>query len=226
MEPSIIPPTAYAALGALLAALVAGFFSFSNLVSAKENKVSEFRLAWINGLRDEIAIFTAAIQELARVERTRDGLGPEDQAEISNEERERNWLGETEEPYRNAVESLTRIQLRLNPKHIEESPDGPEAKLMAQVRDARANFNAGDYDGAYDSCEAIRLAAAPLLKSTWDLVKNGEPGYRSIRKRALQTIVGGILIAAFAAAVLVFIAASQDTGANNSSKPTPLRGAA
>ncbi len=226
MEPSVIPPTAYAALGALLAALVAGFFSFSNLVSAKENKVSEFRLAWINGLRDEIAIFTAAIQELSRIERLRDDLDIEDQEEISNEERERTWLRETREPYRNVVESLTRIQLRLNPKHIEESPEGPESKLMTQIRDARANFNAGNYDKAFQSCEEIRLAAAPLLKSTWDLVKNGEPGYRHIRRRALQSIVGGIFITALAVAVLIFVATRYEAGANNSAKPTPFRGTA
>lgn len=51
-----MPPTIFIALGVIVAALVAGFFSFLSLVSAKENKVSEFRLTWLNGLRNEIVV--------------------------------------------------------------------------------------------------------------------------------------------------------------------------
>lgn len=39
----------------LLGATIAAFFSFVTLISSKENKVSEFRLAWANQLRDEIS---------------------------------------------------------------------------------------------------------------------------------------------------------------------------
>ncbi len=66
MDSFLIPPTIFIAFGVISAALLAGFFSFLNLVSTKENKVSEFRLSWIDGLREEIASYTAAVQDLVR----------------------------------------------------------------------------------------------------------------------------------------------------------------
>lgn len=222
MEMTVIPTTAYVAIGAMLAALIAGFFSFLNLVSAKENKVSEFRLSWIDGLREEIACYTSALQELVRIEGLRSDLNEEHHSDEALEIRERAWHGESREAYKNAIESLTKIQLRLNPKHVKDHPDSPEAALMICILEARENFNLGNHNAAYEYCDDIRSAAAPLLKSTWDLVKRGEPGYQLVRRRAQQIIVTGLLMAV----ILVgsSIVYSVQKGANNSFKPTPHRG--
>lgn len=42
---------AVVAIGGVVTALVAGAFSFVNLTLNKEQKTSEFRQAWIDGLR-------------------------------------------------------------------------------------------------------------------------------------------------------------------------------
>lgn len=44
-----------AAIGSISAALIGAFIGYLGLVIAKENKVSEFRQAWIDGLRKEVA---------------------------------------------------------------------------------------------------------------------------------------------------------------------------
>lgn len=200
-----LPATLYVSFGAVLAALIAGFFSFLNLVSSKENKVSEFRLSWINGLREEIASYTAALQEAARLEDSRLSLSDEP-SDKSVEDRDIRWHEVSKDALRSVVNALTRIQLRLNPFHVRENPESYEAKLMACVLDGREKFNAGDYQAAYECSDAIRSAAAPLLKTTWDLVKNGESDYQRIRKYALRVIVIGFATLAIFVIILAALA--------------------
>ena len=176
-----IPASLYIAIGAIIAALIAGFFSFLNLVSSKENKVSEFRQAWIDGIRSEIACYAAAVIALGRFRAARDKF------------KEDSWYEATESAYKDAIESLTKIQLRLNPKHAQENPDSHEAKLTRAIKDARDAFNKMDFEAASNATTAIRGAAGPLLKDEWERVKNGEPGYQDTRKSALRTIKGGII---------------------------------
>ena len=193
----------YVVIGATLAALIAGFFSYVNLVSAKENKVSEFRLAWIDGLREEVASYTAAVQDLARIERVRVEWTHEDFGDKSIEEREMNWFVETRESYVTAVSTLAKIQLRFNPRHVAKKADGPEANLMKALESARSAFNDARYDAAMEASSAIRLAAAPLLKSTWDDVKNGELRYQRVRNAAQRVILGGVGILGLVAIIIL-----------------------
>ena len=50
----------------MFAAIVGGFFSFVSLVSSKEQKVSEFRQEWIDGLRDDLSVFFSSARALCR----------------------------------------------------------------------------------------------------------------------------------------------------------------
>jgi len=189
-----IPSSIYIAIGAVLAAVVAGFFSFLNLVSSKENKVSEFRQAWIDGIREEIAAYTAGMQALIRFRNN------EDKFESMIE-----YYKVTEQAYRTSSEALTKIQLRLNPEHAKNSPDSHEARLISAINTARENFNKKDFTTAFDGATDIRNAAALFLKNEWERVKNGEDGYQEIRKNAFRTIKSGIiLLALLAIASLIF----------------------
>ncbi|MBD8194422.1 hypothetical protein IFR35_23785 [Pseudomonas fluorescens] len=193
MESFSIPPTIFVAFGVITAALLAGFFSYLNLVSAKENKVSEFRLAWIDGLREEIATYTAAVRELVRVDGNKLYEKNDTEEKTIIELRRERHL-ETRDAYGKVVESLSKIQMRLNPTHIKEYPDGPEAKLMANILKTRQLFNDRRYSEAGTFSDDIRDSATPLLKVTWDLVKNGEPGYQKIRTIAARTIIVGMVL--------------------------------
>lgn len=201
----------YVVIGATLAALIAGFFSYVNLVSAKENKVSEFRLAWIDGLREEVASYTAGIQDLAFMERMRTNWTDADYSDESNETRNIKWHVETRESHCLVVSSLSKIQLRLNPRHVEEKPDGHEARLMKALEDARNAFNDERYDDAITASASIRAAAAPLLKTTWDDVKNGEPRYQRVRAVAERVITIGVGVVGVVGIVLVVLFAVNAT---------------
>lgn len=189
MDITSIPATVYVAFGVITAALLTGFFSFVNMVSAKENKVSEFRLSWVDGLRNEIAEYISAAQELVRVSKTFNSKN-------FNTDQEKqslhiDWYKETRGAFSRAIESLTKIQLRLNADHISEDAKTPEAELMKAISAARAFTVSGDLKNVLSSCNDIRTKAAPILKSTWILVKRGEDGYRRIRRYSLLTVTLG-----------------------------------
>ena len=189
MDITTIPPTVYVAFGVITAAFLTGFFSFINMVSLKENKVSEFRLAWVDGLRDEIAEYISAAQELSRIS------GKFNPLEAHTEQEKHALIiekhKETRDVFSRAIESLSKIQLRLNADHIKKDADTPEAKLMAVILSARELSTKGEFKEVLKCCNDIRSAAAPILKSTWDLVKHGEVGYRRIRRYALLTVTLG-----------------------------------
>jgi hypothetical protein len=193
MDLSVIPSTVYVAFGVITAALLTGFFSIMNMVSAKENKVSEFRLGWVDGLRNEISEYTAAAQEISRA--IRPGRFKPEQFHTAQEAHELQieFFKETKDCYAKAAENLSRIQLRLNPEHISQNPDGPEAKLMAAVSKARRLGNK-EFKEVLECCEEIRTAAAPILKSTWNSIKRGELGYRRIRLAGLMTVFFGFYL--------------------------------
>ncbi|CAI8934853.1 hypothetical protein [Pseudomonas serboccidentalis] len=190
MDITSIPPTMFVAFGVITAALLTGFFSTMNMVSTKENKVSEFRLGWIDGLRNEIAEYTSAAQELFRANNPNKFSGEQFHSDKEKHELEIQFYKETKATYARAVENLSKIQLRLNPAHIKEKPEGAEAKLMLAVSKARKLQNK-DFKEVLECCEEIRTAAAPILKSTWDSVKRGEPAYRLIRISSLITVFIG-----------------------------------
>lgn len=204
MDGFSIPPTIFVAFGVIVAGLLAGFFSFLNLVSAKENKVSEFRLAWLDGLREEIADYTSAVRELVRVADA-NLYALQDGEKKTQHELWRERHSETRDAYNTVVSSLSKIQMRLNPKHISDNPEGDEAKLMKNILYTRQLFNDRRYGEAARFTDDIREAATPLLKSTWDLVKNGEAGYQRIRNIASNVMLyGSIVIGILFIALCIF----------------------
>lgn len=199
MDSFSIPPTIFIAFGVISAALLAGFFSFLNLVSTKENKVSEFRLSWIDGLREEIASYTAAVQDLVRSAENYSELNRSLYSYQEMIKIDQDYITDTRDSYIEAIENLSKIQLRLNPEHINDS-QSHEANLMTHINNARNCFNNENYTGASDCCIDIRNAAAPLLKNTWNLVKGGEDEYKKTRATAQKIIKYGIaalLVCAF-----------------------------
>ena len=49
--------------GPIIAAMIAGFIAFIGMIITKENKVSEFRQAWINDFREEISYLIEAYKK-------------------------------------------------------------------------------------------------------------------------------------------------------------------
>jgi len=102
-----------ATIGAVTAALIAGFFSYINLVSAKEQKISEFRQAWIDDLRDAICKYIASLSYLASLYKVN--------AEIQDGKKQRfEMLESVRELYERVNESYNSIILRVNDKETDD----------------------------------------------------------------------------------------------------------
>lgn len=183
------PQALYVAIAAITAALLTGFFSFLNMISAKENKVSEFRLSWADGLRNEVAEFVAAIHELSHLENIYTDFIKDKDNEY---ERTKDLIELRQEAYKNALECAYKIRMRLNYKHAEKE-NTPEEKLKKALEECIDLFNAEKYVECTKYCQNIRVHTSPILKSTWDLVKKGEIRYRIIRAIAQTLVISGAL---------------------------------
>jgi hypothetical protein len=161
--------TIVAALIAFLGALVASLVSYIGLLISKESKISEFRQAWIDALRNDIA------EQIARLE-----MYPHHSARMTPSELHRSEFS--------IATARCRILLRMNLEEIESKG----------VTEALENFNSAAIHALSSrdlSMEehkehmerhlpAFLLAkksvvekSQALLKMEWDRVKLGEPVY-------------------------------------------------
>ncbi len=171
-----LPVQSLAAIATLVASLITAAVSFVSLTLTKEQKTSEFRQAWIDGLREELAAFLAAARAFARAVEILNTFGP-DYKEKTALRISDDRVGD----FRYQVaESLSKIQLRLNPNE-------PEHKeLLRLLRRAISEQNAmlSGGTGIEATLKAIECAsdyAQPVLKKEWERVKKGELPFRIAR---------------------------------------------
>ena len=103
------------AIATVVAALIAAAMSFISLTLNKEQKTSEFRQAWIDGLREDLAAFFACARSFARAtqELAAFGKGSKDGAPLAITE------DKVSDIRYQIAENRYRIQLRLNAKESE-----------------------------------------------------------------------------------------------------------
>jgi hypothetical protein len=171
-----LPIQSLTAIATLVAALITAAVSFVNLTLTKEQKTSEFRQGWIDGLREELASFLAAARAFTRAVEILNTYGPDYKDKtalrISDEK-----VGDLR--YQ-AAESLCKIQLRLNPNEPEHQ------ELLRLLRRAISEQNAmlNNKTGIEETMKAIELVseyAQPVLKKEWERVKKGELPFRIAR---------------------------------------------
>lgn len=174
--------------GAILAALIAGLFSFFNLVLSKEQKLSELRQNWIDGLRNDIAEYISAvlaIEHLDAVYRHQhgDSLNYVDLSKA------------THEPHVNGSIALNRILLRLNP-----SDKSPAAKaLLSELNKMKQLFSEAKYVEVSGCIPEMRKQAQLFLKAEWERVKKGEPTFRWSKRIALVILSAAIALGTYLA---------------------------
>jgi hypothetical protein len=96
------------AVGAVSAALIAGLVSLLGLIVSKEQKVSEFRQAWIDALRSELSSLIAHANAIHG-------------AEMANYQSPSEVWKVVRPDFVGINEAAARIRLRLNPKESEAS---------------------------------------------------------------------------------------------------------
>lgn len=185
-----------AAIGVIVAASIAGTVTLLGLIITKEQKTSEFRQAWIDALRSEIATYLTSFNAIA------DGLT----VTYANQAEKVKSLGPLHSAFNSAGFS---ISLRVNPK------EKPAKELMACM----AEFGRLAKDEALMVPENIEpvikrfsLHAKALLKSEWERVKGGETTFR-----VTKYVAGGFsLIGLFAILYIAF----ADRGPGPQQTPT------
>lgn len=164
--------------GTIIAALIAAFVSLVGLIISKENKVSEFRQAWIDALRDEIAsIITHAHAVYGEYVTNRNAAIP--------------WQNVKEDFVRlNAA--WAKVKLRLNPNEKKS-----QAVLRALEEHERL-FPAGggipSLQRLEDSENTLLSCTQIVLKEEWKRVKRGEFVYRGTMILMVLLLVGGIYV--------------------------------
>jgi len=159
-----VPAPAYTAIGAILAAIIAGGISFISTVLAKDQKTSEFRQAWIDGLRndiaEEISLFVtliSSVRALVKLNKTNDEI---------NE-----YLFKKEDYFCKLELVEARIKLRINPKEHSKLLD-VLSNLHEYVKTTESFL---DKEKGKYLVEQFIKESQFVLKTEWRRVKRGEP---------------------------------------------------
>jgi hypothetical protein len=175
-----MPELPEAAVGAIAASLIAGLVSLLGLIISKEQKVSEFRQAWIDALREDIAAVIARVNSIH---------GALIAGYATSAER---WEA-IKDDFIGINEAAARAKLRLNPKET-----GPAQSVLEILDEQETIFNAGAApDFARLSALEKKLVAETqlLLKQEWKRVRSGELTFRVARwVAALVVVVASALV--------------------------------
>lgn len=173
-----------AAVGPIVAAVVAGSLACIAAILTKENKTSEFRQAWIDALRAEIA---DAISHASTLLAT---------FKVSDEKNVWEDVKESYEGYRRAV---ALIKLRLNPS------EDSSKKIIALLDDIEHDLSEVTKEEGLDHTQLkIKISqnlsdeTQPVLKAEWERVKRGERIYRYALGGGVVMMVGGLAAGAIA----------------------------
>jgi hypothetical protein len=187
---------------AIVVATIAGAFSYLGLVLSKEQKVSEFRQAWIDGLREDLAALISAVFVMKYLDDVYEyEPNEQDSLEVGKPnlpEASRQLLDFAKamsESQMEAGAAFHRILLRLNP----DDKNIVHKELIAQLTRMRDFFVAGEYERATSCASAIQEKGRLVLKPEWIRVKRGELTFRLSKYIALFLLLAAIGVTAFLA---------------------------
>jgi len=179
MTPLTIPDTA---LGAIVAAFVTSLITLLGLIISKENKTSEFRQAWIDGLRSDLSDLFAHIYGIQGAVQTM-GVGAEAWKQARTD-----IVGSSR--------AISSVRLRLNPK--EELPQ----RIFVLLDQLEKQFAAGTMPSSteLDRVEkAVLRDSQLLLKAEWKRVRNGELIFQLARGLSFASLLAALFALSYSA---------------------------
>lgn len=162
------PNTIYPALATLVAAFLVFLYSFVNMLVSKDQKTTEFRQAWIDSLREEVAILVAKFGYLTtQAERLR--------TDHDHSGGKKEYLEKYGPDISEMASCFHKIQLRIKFNAKDKNELALSSKLIeieayAQYEDMNSEETAKKSD------ELIGIAQK-LLKKEWERVKRGERSF-------------------------------------------------
>jgi hypothetical protein len=174
---------------ALIAAIIAGGFSVSNLLVSKDQKISEFRHKWITELRKDLALFIAYASQLFSHIAEADLTDPQ-------------GVHQTSDTFINLNQAQTRIRLRLNrvkPLQLAVLTDIQEIENLLKAKGGFANV--GESNIAFHKLtNLLEDHSQTLISHEWRRVKRGEWIYQAAK---WITVVGFAIASALFISLLV-----------------------
>lgn len=176
-------------IGPISAAVIAGSITFIITVLSKEQKTSEFRQAWIDALRNDIADLIGYFGTTTSVVRLK--LHSED----TTQQDLIKYLLENESNFVKMETLINRIKLRINPEEHEQF-----VSALNEFSDLPKDTNKLNDSSISDKITLVLLnESQALLKTEWKRVKRGEVIFRITKWASLAifiaaTIVGGLYI--------------------------------
>lgn len=179
-----------APLATVVAALITALISFVNLTLSKEQKTSEFRQAWIDGLRSDLAVFFSSVRALCRTMQ-------EARCAEKNDEDVKLFRFNNDQVNSmrlNSADALYRIKLRLN-KNETEHQELERLIIAVTTIQNQINIEKGtDYTKAIEAIERASSYSQEILKIEWERVKSGEKPFKVARNWVMPIIMAISLI--------------------------------
>lgn len=175
----------YASLATIIAAVIGGYVSFLVTVLSKEQKTSEFRQSWIDGLRKDIAELISAFVFVVDFVRVMKRMGKSDE-EIFK------YIAEKDDYFRSFERAHANVKLRVNPREHQ--------KLLSALQALNDYPRSGkimDRDIAESLVSEAVIQSQYVLKSEWKRVKRGEVVYVLTKYAPLIIIVLAVLASLF-----------------------------
>lgn len=166
-------------IGAVLAACITGAVSFVSLVTSKEQKISEFRQAWIDAFRDELADFSSQARRVSLehipLAGTLKALAASafEQLEIADREAEK--PDRYHENRQRMAQAYYALRLRLNPEEADHKQLLGHLDHVYEI----LNSHSDRYGNCVTELDNLAKVAQTVLKREWVRVKEGEGSFRS-----------------------------------------------
>lgn len=165
------------AAGAIFAALIAGLVSLLGLIISKEQKISEFRQAWIDGLRENVALV------ITHLEAIRGAMHAAQPAKASWQDRKDHFVA--------INQAITCVRLRVNPdeassQNLLESLS--ELENIAQAGDIATSQSVGP------AVDKLTVRCNVVMKEEWQRVRDGEKTYRIARYGSIAAVAIALVL--------------------------------
>lgn len=181
-----------AALGYILSAIIGASVATAALIVNRENKISEFRQEWINGLRDDVgslisylAMLVTKKTELKRDDKTfrQEYIDASAREEITQDVNK--ILSDISSCKTEIIKLSALIELRLNAEDTKRTED--ENKMLGLLRRSRkecehTEINRPDVE---DLVSEIKNCTGNILKNEWEKTKKSE-SFEKIKKAFLK----------------------------------------
>jgi len=190
-----IPIPLLVPIGAVLAACITGAISFVSLVTSKEQKISEFRQAWIDAFRSELADFSSQARRvsLEHIPINIKAITAPLLEQIEIADREAEKPDPFHENRQRMAQAYYALRLRLNPDEADHKQLLTHLDSVYEI----LNSHSDRYGRCVVELDKLAKVAQVVLKREWVRVKNGEGSYRTTVRAAkwVALILALVLVA-------------------------------